>query len=120
MIVPLVKDKHQPINHIYETNSDIISFSKPTFYRYVNDDVLSLSNIDLPKKVTYKPRKRKKENNNKQNYIKNRNFEDFLNYIEKHTDASIVEMDTVEGTKGGKCFLTLFIRKTSLLLIFFN
>lgn len=118
VIVPLVKDKHQPINHIYETNSDIINFSKPTFYRYVNDDVLSLSNIDLPKKVTYKPRKRKKENNNKQNYIKNRNFEDFLNYIEKHPDASIVEMDTVEGTKGGKCFLTLFIRKTSLLLIF--
>ena len=27
-------------------------------------------------------------------------------------------MDTVEGVKGGKCFLTLFIRKTSLLLIF--
>lgn len=27
-------------------------------------------------------------------------------------------MDTVEGIKGGKCFLTLFIRKTSLLLIF--
>lgn len=27
-------------------------------------------------------------------------------------------MDIVEGIKGGKCFLTLFIRKTSLLLIF--
>lgn len=57
VIVPLVKDKKQPINHIFENHKDILFFSKPTFYRYVNKNVLSLSNIDLPKQVLYKPRK---------------------------------------------------------------
>lgn len=119
VVVPLVKDKKQPINHIYKTNQNILCFSKPTFYRYVNEGVLSLSNIDLPKQVKYKPRKSKNNHSKtKQNYIKERSFDDFLSYLEKHPNVSIIEMDTVEGIKGGKCFLTLFIRKTSLLLIF--
>lgn len=38
-----------------------------------------------------------------------------------HPEASIVEMDTVIGTsggKGGKCFLTLLFRKSKLMLIY--
>jgi len=120
VIVPLVKDKNQPINHIYNNHSDILYFSKPTFYRYVNEGVLSLSNIDLPKKVCYKPRNNNKNMKEKKikAYNKGRTFDDFLEYVTKFPNKSIVEMDTVEGVKGGKCFLTLFIRKTSLLLIF--
>lgn len=121
VIVPLVKDKHQPINHIYENHKDILFISKPTFYRYIDEGVISLANIDLPKKVSYKPRKHKNEkssNRKVKTYIKTRSFDDFLEFVTKHPNKSIVEMDTVEGRKGGKCFLTLFIRKTSLLLIF--
>lgn len=120
VIVPLVKEKKQPINHIYMNNQDILFFSKPTFYRYVNEGVISLTNLDLPKQVSYKPRKKEttiKERKLKK-YTKNRTYDDYLSYIEKHPKASIVEMDTVEGIKGGKCFLTLYIKKTSLLLIF--
>lgn len=121
IIVPLVKDKHQPINHIYENHKDILYISKPTFYRYIDEGVISLTNIDLPKKVSYKPRKRKDEDATSRKakaYIKARSFDDFLEFMTRHPNKSIVEMDTVEGRKGGKCFLTLFIRKTSLLLIF--
>lgn len=121
VIVPLVKDKKQPINHIYENHKDILFFSKPTFYKYVNKNVISLANIDLPKQVVYKPRKKSEEKTVEKKvkaYRKNRTFDDFLFFISKHSNQSIVEMDTVEGVKGGKCFLTLFIRKTSLLLIF--
>ena len=119
VIVPLVKDKKQPINHIYENNKDILYFSKPTFYRYVNDNVISLCNLDLPKKTTYKPRKEESTINKKiKAYKVGRTFDDYLSLIEKYPNKSVVEMDTVEGIKGGKCFLTLFIRKTSLLLIF--
>lgn len=32
----------------------------------------------------------------------NRTYEDFQKYIEQHSDLPIVEMDTVEGIKGGK------------------
>ena len=35
-----------------------------------------------------------------------------------HPNASIVEMDTVEGTKGGKVFLTLLFRNSNFMLIF--
>lgn len=120
VIVPLIKDKKQPINHIFENNKEILFFSKPTFYRYVNDGVISLSNIDLAKKVTYKPRKNDENVREKKEkfYLKTRTYEDYLNYVEKHPTCSIVQMDTVEGIKGGKCFLTLYIKKTSLLLIF--
>ena len=48
-------------------------------------------------------------------------FDDFKDFIAINSEASIVEMDTVIGTsggKGGKCFLTMFFRKTNLMLIF--
>ena len=120
IIVPLIKTKKQPINHIYANHKDILFFSEPTFYRYVNDGVLSLANIDLPKKVTYKPRANSEhiKEKKKKAYLKGRNFDEFLDYLAKNPNKSVVEMDIVEGIKGGKCFLTLFIRKTSLLLIF--
>lgn len=35
-----------------------------------------------------------------------------------HPNASIVEMDTVEGIKGGKVFLTLLFRNYNFMLIF--
>lgn len=120
IIVPLVKEKKQPISHIYNNHQDILFFSKPTFYRYVDEGVISLSNIDLPKKVSYKPRKNQETITARKlkTYCKNRTYDDYLKYIEKHPKCSVVEMDTVEGIKGGKCFLTLFVKKTSLLLIF--
>jgi len=37
----------------------------------------------------------------------NRTYKDFLNYINNNPDTSIVEMDTVEGKKGGKVLLTI-------------
>lgn len=46
---------------------------------------------------------------------------DFKDYIELHPNASIVEMDTVIGTqggKGGKCFLTLLFRQYNPMLIY--
>ena len=55
-IVPLIKDKHQSINQIYANHDDLIYFSKPTFYKYIDMGVFSLTNLDLPKKVKYKKR----------------------------------------------------------------
>lgn len=42
-----------------------------------------------------------------------------INHIyAKHSEASIVEMDTVEGIKGGKVFLTLLFRRSKFMLIY--
>ena len=118
-IVPLIKDKKQSVNQVYINHSDILYFSKTTFYKYIDLGVISLSNIDLPKKVKYKSRKRKKSNEYKRKLalLKGRTYEDFLIFTNNHPKMNICEMDTVEGTKGGKVFLTILIRETKFMFI---
>ena len=45
-------------------------------------------------------------------------YGDYKEYIGKHPECSIVEMDTVEGIKGGKVFLTLLFRQSKFMLIY--
>ena len=118
-IVPLIKDKKQSVNQVYINHSDILYFSKTTFYKYIDLGVISLSNIDLPKKVKYKNRKRKRSNEYKRKLalLKGRTYEDFLIFTSDHPNMNICEMDTVEGTKGGKVFLTILIRETKFMFI---
>lgn len=61
IIVPLIKNKKHSVNQVFINHLDILNFSKSTFYKYVNDGLLSLINLDLPKKVKYKKRKKKDE-----------------------------------------------------------
>lgn len=120
LIAPLIKDKGQSISHVYANHPDEISFSRTTMYKYVDLGVFSFRNIDLPRKVKYKKRKEnKKQRIRRETAIrKGRTYEEFKNYIGEHPDCSIVEMDTVEGIKGGKVFLTLLIRKSKFMLIY--
>lgn len=118
-IVPLIKDKKQSVNQVYANHKDILYFSKTTFYKYVNLGILSLTNLDLPKKVKYKKRKANKSTDCKRKIalLKNRTYADFLNFSSLHPKMNICEMDTVEGTKGGKVFLTIIIRDTKFMFI---
>ena len=120
MIVPLIKYKKQSINQVFINHSDILNFSKVTFYNYVDNGVLSLSNLDLPKKVKYK--KRKKSNNKYKRDIlilKNRTYEDYLAFIAKHPKYNKVQLDTVIGKQNeNKCLLTMYIVETHYMLIF--
>lgn len=120
IITPLIKDKHQSINHVFINHPDLLYFSKPTFYSYVNSNLFSFRNIDLTRKISYKPRKDdKKRRTRTESIIRiGRIYKDFLNYLTLKPYASIVEMDTVEGIKGGKVFLTLLFRNYNFMLIF--
>lgn len=120
LITPLIKEKHQSISHIYANHPDQISFSRATMYNYVDLGVFSFRNIDLPRKVKYKKRKEnEKQRIRRETAIrKGRTYEDFKEYIGKNPECSIVEMDTVEGIKGGKVFLTLLIRQNKFMLIY--
>lgn len=110
-IVPLIKDKKHSVNQVYINHNDILYFSKTTFYKYVNAGVLSLSNIDLPKKSKYKKRKIRKDKENKRNIaiLKGRKYEDYLYFISKHKKMSKCQMDTVEGNRGSKKVLLTII-----------
>lgn len=120
LIAPLIKEKNQSINHIYLNHKEELPFSKQTMYTYINLGVFSFRNIDLPRKVKYHKRKDNKEKKVKRETAvrKNRTYKDFKEYILENPNSSIVEMDTVEGNKGGKVFLTLLFRKTKFMLIY--
>lgn len=119
-IVPLIKDKKHSVNQVYNNHSDILYFSKVTFYKYVNIGVFSLKNIDLPKKVTYKPRKNSKETTYKRNIklLNDRSYNDYINFILNHPNMNVCEMDTVEGGKSSKkVLLTIIIKNTKFMFI---
>ena len=120
LVSPLIKEKHQTVSHIYANHPDEISFSRATMYKYVDLGVFSFKNIDLPRKIRYKKRKEnEKQRIRRETAIrKGRTYEDYKEYIAKNAECSVVEMDTVEGVKGGKVFLTLLIRQSKFMLIY--
>ena len=115
LISPLVK-KGQSISHIYQTHD--IPCSRSTLYRYLAKNCFSVGPIDLPRKVRMKKRKDKRPEAKDTKARTNRTYEDFQKYIEKHPELSIVEMDTVEGIKGGRVLLTFLFRNSRLMLAF--
>ena len=120
LITPLIKEKHQSIAHVYANHQDEISFSRSTMYKYIDLGVFSFKNINLPRKVKYKKRKENESQRIRRETAirKDRTYEDFKEYVGKHPECSIVEMDTVEGVKGGKVFLTLLFRQSKFMLIY--
>lgn len=117
IISPLVK-RGQSIHQICTNNADLIMLDERTIYNYIDAGLLSVGNLDLPRKVRYRARKKKKPLRvDKQCHI-GRTYEDFLEYREAHPDIPVVEMDTVEGKRGGKVLLTLFFRNCNLMLAY--
>ena len=57
VIAPLIKEQKQSINQVYINHPDLLYFSKTEFYHLIDAGVFSFRNIDLPRKVGYKPRK---------------------------------------------------------------
>ena len=92
--------------------------TRATLYNYISKNCFSARNIDLPRLVKMKKRKQRKLEAKDNQARANRTYEDFKKYIELHTELPIVEMDTVEGTKGGKVLLTLLFRVSRLMLAF--
>lgn len=119
-IVPLIKFQKQSINQVYINHSDILYFSKTTFYKYINLSVFSLTNLDLPKKVKYKPRKHHRSHDHKRKLalLNGRSYKEFLDFISSHPRMNICQMDTVVGKRNSKkVLLTLIIKKTNFMLI---
>lgn len=119
-IVPLVKDKKQSVNQIFINHPDILYFSKTTFYTYVNNGIISLKNIDLPRKVKYKPRKKSQNKENKRNaaILLNRTYEDYIIKIDKEPKSNIWQLDTVIGLNDdSKCLMTFLLVETNFMLI---
>ena len=121
LVSPLIK-KGQPLTHIYAEHGEELPISQRTLYNYIDAGLLSVGNLDLRRKVGYRPRKKKKESSEgilNQRFREDRTYEDFLSYMAKHPKAPYVEMDTVRGCREqGKRMLTMLFVEQNLMLIF--
>lgn len=117
-IQPLIENG-QSIHHIVSNNKDFFTCSERTIYNYVDRQVFNdVRNIDLPRKVKYKLRKKVKAYKVDKACRLNRTYEDFLKYRNEHHHLSVVQIDSVEGVKGGKVLLTIMFETFSLQLGF--
>lgn len=117
IIVPLVK-QGQSIHQIYLNHKDELMCSEKTLYNYVDACLFDIRNIDLPRKVKYRPRYKKPELKVDRGCRIGRNYHDYEVYMGKYPDTAEVQMDSVIGTKGGKVLLTIYFVNVSLMLAF--
>ena len=118
IISPLIL-KGQSISHIFTHHKHEINCCERTLYYYFDKNAFTARNIDLPRKVKYKPRKKStfpviKESTDRIG----RTFNDFVKFIEDNLNTPVVEMDTVHGTRSGKVLVTFLFRNCSLMLAF--
>ena len=102
--------------NIYENNKNSLLCSARTVYRLIDARAIDPMNVDLPFKVRYKPRKKKKPFKIDKSCRLNRSYVDFILCTEENPDISVVEMDTVIGKIGGRSLLTLYFRSCGFLL----
>ena len=119
ILTPLICEQNQSIHQVIINNKNKIMFSDKTIYKYIDLGILNVRNIDLPRKVRFRNRtKATTVYKIDKKCLENRTYEDFLNYIKEHPDTPIVEMDSVEGKKGGKVLLTIHFVNCSFMLAF--
>lgn len=117
LISPLIK-QGQSVKLIYRNHKDEIPCKVNCLYNYIGMGILSAKNIDLPRRVRYKVRKK---NSSKEkidySYKIGRTYEDFQNMLKDNPTAHVVEMDTVIGkSEKGNVLLTLLFREFNFMI----
>lgn len=117
IISPLAQNG-QSVHQIYVTHEDELMCSEKTIYNYIDACLFDVRNIDLPRKVKFRERYKKPEFKVDKGCRIGRNYNDFQTFLAKNQDTTVVQMDSVIGSKGGKCLLTIHFVDTSLMLAF--
>lgn len=120
VISPLLK-KGQSLHHIMTHNADSISCCEKTAYIYINNNLFDARNIDLPRVVRFRPRKKKSvELKVDKNCRIGRTYDDFKEFMSTNPSLPVVELDSVEGVKGGPVLLTVHFVLPKLQLAFYR
>ncbi len=106
----------QRLYHIIQSNN--LNVSKSTVYRHLHKGYLSISPLDTPRIVKFKPRKTKKETPIPKTLKIGRSYDDFLDFIQTNDISHWVEMDTVIGSIGGKTLLTFTFTNSNFFLAY--
>ncbi|NLZ72828.1 MAG: IS30 family transposase [Bacteroidales bacterium] len=117
ILTPLVQ-QGQSLHQIYINHKDELMCSEKTMYNYIDACLFDVRNIDLPRKVRFRERYKKPEFKVDKSCRVGRTYEEFEKFLEKSPDIAVVQMDSVIGSKGGKCLLTIHFVDTSFMLAF--
>lgn len=125
LVTRLVK-KGQPLTHIYAEHEAELPVSLRSMYNYIDSGKMTIRNIDLRRKTGYRQRKKNAKDVKAgvkaltdQSYRIGRSYDDFEADSKYFSDADVVEMDTVKGSREkGKRLLTMIFRQTSVMLLF--
>lgn len=123
LLVTRLVRKGQPLTHIYAEHEKEMPISLRSLYNYIDAGEMTIRNIDLRRKTSYRQRRGTRKELSKgfanQEYRQCRTYEDFELLIKFINDDMIVEMDTVKGVREkGKRLLTMIFRKNSVMLLF--
>ena len=95
----------QHIYHIIQSNN--LPISTATVYRHIRKRYYSITPMDLPRAVKFKPRNSKESDYVPKWAREGRTFNDFLAFMEDNDDIPLVQLDTVIGRIGGKVIMTI-------------
>ena len=106
VVSPLILKGQSP--YMILQNHAEISQCEKTIYNYIGQGALSVCNLDLPKRVKYKPRKVHDSEIDNTGIFEGRSYKDYEAFLREHPDTRTTEMDTVVGPEGSrKVLLTL-------------
>ena len=91
VISPLLRKGHS-IHNVYAHHKDEVMISESSVYRLVDYGLLSAKNIDLPRKVRFAPRKKKKNFKVDRSCRIGRTYEDYQLFMQEHPEYHVVEM----------------------------
>ena len=117
LVSPLIRQGQSP-HHIFEHNKDCLTVSERSIYRLVDARALSARNVDLPRKVRFKPRPHTVHFKVDKKCRIGRTYHDFLGFTGLHPDIPVTELDSVIGIRGGKVLLTIHFVKAEFMLAF--
>ena len=113
IVSPLIEQGQSPYQIV--TNHPELEFSVRTLYSYLDQGLFTARNVDLKRKVKFKPRKCHKTQISNRTVFINRTYQDFQTL---HLE-SFTEMDTVHSFRDSKkTLLTFFFTKEKLFLAF--
>ena len=119
-VSPLIQ-KGQSLNHIFANNPNEFQICQKTLYSYINSGLLPARNIDMPKVCRFRPRREKSMERKVDSKCRvRRTYDDYLNFKLENPDLHVVQMDTLEGKRGGSVLLTIHFVASSFMLAFYR
>ncbi len=106
----IISDAVRRGQHIYHAiQAYKLPVSTSTVYRHIHKGYYSISNIDLPRAVKFKSRRKVSEEKIPKSLKNGRTFEEFETYCQDNGVTSHTELDTVIGRPGGKAIMTIHL-----------